>query len=67
MQLFGQEIINLRKKEQMEHKNNKMDSNRRYVIILFLKSVSVIKLMARCRSTDQTHLTTRKKMLILIF
>ncbi|XP_033189310.1 EH domain-binding protein 1 isoform X2 [Bombus vosnesenskii] len=29
VQLFGQEIINLRKKDQMEHKNNKTDSNRR--------------------------------------
>ncbi|XP_068967107.1 EH domain-binding protein 1 isoform X3 [Bombus flavifrons] len=29
VQLFGQEIINLRKKDQMEHKNNKIDSNRR--------------------------------------
>ncbi|XP_017753383.1 PREDICTED: EH domain-binding protein 1 isoform X4 [Eufriesea mexicana] len=29
VQLFGQEIINLRKKDQVEHKNNKMDSNRR--------------------------------------
>ncbi|XP_035720973.1 EH domain-binding protein 1-like isoform X1 [Vespa mandarinia] len=29
VQLFGQEIINLRKKEQMEQRNNKTDSNRR--------------------------------------
>jgi len=29
VQLFGQEIINLRKKEQMEQKNNKADNNRR--------------------------------------
>ncbi|XP_026824080.1 EH domain-binding protein 1 isoform X6 [Ooceraea biroi] len=29
VQLFGQEIINLRKKEQIEQKNNKADSNRR--------------------------------------
>ncbi|XP_043524673.1 EH domain-binding protein 1 isoform X4 [Frieseomelitta varia] len=29
VQLFGQEIINLRKKDQMEHKNNKTDNNRR--------------------------------------
>ncbi|XP_032662903.1 EH domain-binding protein 1 isoform X3 [Odontomachus brunneus] len=29
VQLFGQEIINLRKKEQIEQKNNKTDSNRR--------------------------------------
>ncbi|CAL1673056.1 unnamed protein product [Lasius platythorax] len=29
VQLFGQEIINLRKKEQIDQKNNKADSNRR--------------------------------------
>ncbi|XP_016772835.1 EH domain-binding protein 1 isoform X2 [Apis mellifera] len=29
VQLFGQEIINLRKKDQMDHKNNKSDNNRR--------------------------------------
>ncbi|XP_011139353.1 EH domain-binding protein 1 isoform X2 [Harpegnathos saltator] len=29
VQLFGQEIINLRKKEQIEQKNNKTDNNRR--------------------------------------
>ncbi|KAI4483929.1 hypothetical protein M0802_013189 [Mischocyttarus mexicanus] len=29
VQLFGQEIINLRKKEQVEQRNNKTDSNRR--------------------------------------
>ncbi|XP_011707657.1 PREDICTED: EH domain-binding protein 1 isoform X4 [Wasmannia auropunctata] len=29
VQLFGQEIINLRKKEQMDQKNNKAESNRR--------------------------------------
>ncbi|XP_043258762.1 EH domain-binding protein 1 isoform X1 [Colletes gigas] len=28
VQLFGQEIINLHKKEQMEHKNNKIDNRR---------------------------------------
>lgn len=36
VQLFGQEIINLRKKDQIEHKNNKTDSNRRYVFIILL-------------------------------
>lgn len=29
VQLFGQEIINLRKKEQIDQKNNKAESNRR--------------------------------------
>ncbi|XP_043800802.1 EH domain-binding protein 1 isoform X2 [Apis laboriosa] len=29
VQLFGQEIINLRKKDQMDYKNNKSDNNRR--------------------------------------
>ncbi|XP_076388799.1 eps15 homology domain containing protein-binding protein 1 isoform X2 [Megachile rotundata] len=29
VQLFGQEIINLRKKDQLDHKNNKADTNRR--------------------------------------
>jgi len=29
VQLFGQEIINLRKKEQIEQKNNKAENNRR--------------------------------------
>ncbi|XP_031834819.1 eps15 homology domain containing protein-binding protein 1 isoform X3 [Nomia melanderi] len=29
VQLFSQEIINLHKKDQMEHKSNKMDNNRR--------------------------------------
>lgn len=29
VQLFGQEIINLRKKEQFDQKNNKADSNNR--------------------------------------
>lgn len=31
VQLFGQEIINLRKKDQAEYKNNKADTNRRYI------------------------------------
>lgn len=31
VQLFGQEIINLRKKDQMEYKNNKAENNRRYI------------------------------------
>jgi len=29
VQLFGQEIINLRKKEQIDQKNNKAENNRR--------------------------------------
>lgn len=29
VQLFGQEIINLRKKEQIDQRNNKAENNRR--------------------------------------
>ena len=29
VQLFGQEIINMRKKEQADQRGNKLDSNRR--------------------------------------
>lgn len=46
VQLFGQEIINLRKKDQMEHnKNNKTDNNRRYVFIVLLIFVIIFDLL----------------------
>lgn len=35
VQLFGQEIINLRKREQIEQRNNKSESGRWYEILYY--------------------------------
>lgn len=68
VQLFGQEIINLRKKDQMDHKNNKSDNNRRYVYYIFnyFQKIKIIIKIQYYISLDQIHLIIKKKMLTLM-
>lgn len=68
VQLFGQEIINLRKKDQMDHKNNKSDNNKRYVSYIsnYFQKIKIIIKIQYYISLDQIHLIIKKKMLTLM-